>query len=274
MKHPQFSHKKSLGQNFLINPEVPRRSLAAGELCESDVVLEIGPGQGALTRLLLDSPCQFIHAIEIDRRLEPWLTELENSSNGRLRIVWGDVLAQELNALEPLPNKVLANIPYNITTDLIWKLLIELAPRSLELLVLLVQKEAAERLRAQPCTRQRYPLGVTIEQMGTLKTVMKVSPGSFSPPPKVWSEVISLAIEQKRTLACAQQWRALLAASFSQRRKKLSTNLLSLGYDRADLEQLFTEIGISSQIRAEELTAAQWHDLYSRLFPAGQPENQ
>ena len=76
MKHPQFSHKKSLGQNFLINPEVPRRSLAAGELCESDVVLEIGPGQGALTRLLLDSPCQFIHAIEIDRRLEPWLTEL------------------------------------------------------------------------------------------------------------------------------------------------------------------------------------------------------
>ena len=140
--------------------------------------------------------------------------------------------------------------------------------------MLLVQKEAAERLRAQPCTRQRYPLGVTIEQMGTLKTVMKVSPGSFSPPPKVWSEVISLAIEQKRTLACAQQWRALLAASFSQRRKKLSTNLLSLGYDRADLEQLFTEIGISSQIRAEELTAAQWHELYARLFPAAQSDNQ
>lgn len=258
MTNTPFAHKKSLGQNFLVNARVLERIAAAGELDPSDTVLEIGAGQGVLTRLLLASPCRCVHSVEIDRRLEPWLAPLEANSGGRLRVVWANALDCGFGALEPLPTKVVANIPYNITTDLIWKVLEELAPRGLRRLVLLIQKEAAARLRAPARTKQRGPLGVTLEVMGTIESVMHVSPGSFSPPPKVASEVLRVTLGAHSDLAAAPAWRSLMTAAFAQRRKMLMGNLLALGCERALTETAFHAAGLNENARAEELTGPQW----------------
>ncbi|MDY4033538.1 MAG: 16S rRNA (adenine(1518)-N(6)/adenine(1519)-N(6))-dimethyltransferase RsmA [Pyramidobacter sp.] len=264
-----FNNKISLGQNFLNNPAVTRRCLEAGALNPADVVLEVGPGQGALTRAILQSPCRFVHALEIDRRLAPWLEPLRTRHPDRFKISWGDVLSVDLRGLFPLPNKVLANIPYNITTDLIWKILAELGPNRLERLILLVQKEAADRLNAPPATKARSPLGITLEQMGAVRTLMKVSPGSFNPPPKVWSALISIALTKNFDLAASPLWRRLLAAAFAQRRKKLVNNLAAAGCDKSELPAIFAAAGIGLAARAEELTAPQWRALFQEFAAAG-----
>ena len=263
-----FNNKISLGQNFLNNPAVARRCLEAGGLNSEDVVLEIGPGQGALTRALLQSPCRFVHALEIDRRLAPWLEPLRAGHPGRFEISWGDALSADLRELFPLPNKVLANIPYNITTELIWKILVELGPRRLERLILLVQKEAADRLNAPPATKGRSPLGITLEQMSAVRTLMKVAPGSFNPPPKVWSALISIDLEENLDLAASPPWRRLLAAAFAQRRKKLANNLAAAGYGKDRIATILSSAGIDPMARAEELTASQWRSLYQEFAAA------
>ncbi len=260
----KFAHKISLGQNFLNNPRVIERSLEAADLSERDAALEIGSGQGVLTRQILESPVSFLHALEIDTRLEPWLTPLEAAYPDRFKIIWGDALECRLSSLSPVPNKVVANIPYNITTRLVWKVLAELAPLGLDRLILLVQKEAAERLSAPPCSKNRYPLGVTIEMMGEISTIMKVSPGSFTPPPSVWSSLISIRIDRCRGLAASDRWRDFIASAFAQRRKKLLNNLAET-YTKERLESAFAAVGISPAARAEELTAEQWKNIFEDL---------
>lgn len=261
----QFSHKISLGQNFLTNPRVGELCISSGEITGKDVILEIGPGQGALTRLLLESGAAFVHAIEIDTRLAEWLAPLETEFRQKFRLTWCDALASDLAALSPHPNKVMANIPYNITSELIWKILSELAPHGLDRLILLVQKEAADRLAAPPCTKERCPLGITIELMGGLKTLMKVSPGSFSPPPKVWSSLIMIETKRNASLAQNAEWRAMLKSAFSQRRKKLMNNMMKNGCPREILAETFAENGIREDARAEELTCGQWLALYDAV---------
>ncbi len=256
-----FIHKTSLGQNFLVNPEVIRRSLEAAQLGPHDVVLEVGPGQGVLSRQILASSCSFLHGLEIDNRLAPWLEELQRSYPQRFRVTWGDAMALDLRSLAPSPNKMVANIPYNITTPLIWKALEELAPLGLQRLVLLIQKEAADRLTAPPRTKERYPLGITLELMGSVHPIMKVSPGSFNPPPKVFSTLVAIEIAGRRDLALNPLWRRMLRAAFSQRRKKLVNNLATAGLSREELEKALGACGISTTARAEELTASQWFDL-------------
>lgn len=261
----QFAHKISLGQNFLVNPRVSEMCLNAGGLSSSDVVLEIGPGQGALTSYLLKSEVSFVHAIEIDTRLSDWLSPLELEYPQKFKIFWGDVLKCELFSLTPLPTKVLANIPYNITSDLIWKILEELAPLGLKRVILLIQKEAAERLSAPPCTKDRCPLGITIQLMGGVKTIMKVSPGSFSPPPKVWSSLMKIDIKRNISLASETPWQEMLKAAFSQRRKKLINCLSNSSYSKDELTTAFKSADIPENARAEELTCEQWLALFKLL---------
>lgn len=263
-----FINKISLGQNFLNNPEVTRRCIEAGELQPADVIFEIGAGKGVLTQALLQSPCRFVHALEIDRRLAPWLDPLQEKEPARFRLSWGDALSVDLRQFFPLPNKVLANIPYNITTDLLWKILVELGPCHLERLILLVQKEAAERLSALPATKERSPLGITLEQMGTVRIIMNVSPGSFSPPPKVWSSLISVNLTKNLNLAASLSWRRLLTAAFAQRRKKLVNNLAVASHDRDKAAEILSQAGIDPMVRAEELNEAQWRALYRELKAA------
>ncbi len=261
----EFSHKISLGQNFLNNPLVIRCSIETGGLTEKDIVLEIGSGKGILTRKILESSARFVHALEIDRRLDPWLVPLEDCYPDRLKIHWADAMEFPLASLSPVPNKILANIPYNITTPLIWKILTDLAPLGLECLILLVQKEAAERLAAPPCSKNRYPLGITIELMGEIEPLMKVSPGSFYPPPKVWSSLIKISILRRKNLAADEAWRNLIFSAFAQRRKKLINNFIAAGYENDSLESAFDALEIPFTARAEELGAQQWLNLYEIL---------
>ncbi len=263
-----FFHKKSLGQNFLVSPRVLALGVEAGAIAPGDVLLEIGPGQGALTRLLLASPCRRLHAIEIDERLAPWLEPLEREHGERFNLIWSDALAADLARLSPPPGKVLANIPYSVTSRLIWKLLAELAPRGTRLLVLLVQKEAADRLRARPGSRDRGPLGVALELMGRVEPLTRVPPGAFSPPPKVRSELIRVEIERNAGLAADADWRALLAASFARRRKKLLGNLTAAGRTREEASAALARAGVGENARAEELAAPQWLALKDALFGA------
>ena len=251
----RFVHRTQLGQNFLANGAVIDRAVARAELREDETVLEIGAGQGVLTSALLASPARFVHSFEIDRRLEQWLAPLECS---RLALHWGDVMSFPLAELDPLPTAVVANIPYHITTPLIWKVLEELAPRGLTRLILLVQKEAAERLCAPPRTKARYPLGVTIEAMGNAETFMKVSPGSFVPPPKVWSALVHIQLVRRHELALNALWRRLLRDAFAQRRKKALNSLEAAGRNKEETARAFQDCSISPNARAEELTTDQW----------------
>jgi len=143
------------------------------QIGERDVVLEIGPGRGMLTREILNSPCSFLHIIEIDKTLAPFLEPLLKRHETRTSLIWGDVLTVNLKELSPSPTKVLANIPYNITTPLIWQILEHLAPMGTKELILMLQLDLAERLCAKPGTKDRSPLGITIERMGQVQIAKK-----------------------------------------------------------------------------------------------------
>ena len=260
-----FSHKISLGQNFLVNRDVICRSVEAGNISSSDVLLEIGAGQGALTRELLASPCAFLHSVEIDRRLEPWLVPLEEAHKDRCQIIWGNALDVSFSALASRPTKVMANIPYNITSPLIKKVIEELAPLGAELIVLMIQKEAADRLAASPGTKDRCPLGITLDAMGAVFRIMQVSPGSFNPPPKVSSSLIGVRIERNRQLAADALWNRLLNAAFAQRRKTLYNNLIAGTFDKNSVLSYLDSLNLAPTARAEELSTAQWLSLWTMI---------
>ncbi|PIE54751.1 MAG: ribosomal RNA small subunit methyltransferase A [Dethiosulfovibrio peptidovorans] len=255
MHQRTFTPNTNLGQNFLINREIVRQIIVRANLNSNDVVLEIGPGQGVLSRAILESPCSHLHSVEIDRRLESYLRDCEGP---RFSLHWGDGVTFPYETLTPCPNKVVANIPYHVTTPLLWALLEKLAPLGLQYLILMVQKEAADRLVAHEGTKDRYPLGIAIEAMGQAKVYMKVSPGSFRPIPRVHSALVEIWIDDQRELAQDSIWRRILRGGFAQRRKKLTNNLTVLGYEKNELLSAFEQAGISPSARAEDLTSDQW----------------
>ncbi|MCF4113483.1 MULTISPECIES: 16S rRNA (adenine(1518)-N(6)/adenine(1519)-N(6))-dimethyltransferase RsmA [Dethiosulfovibrio] len=260
---PSFTPRTSLGQNFLINRDIVRRTVEKADITENDVILEIGPGQGVLTREILSSRCSHLHSIEIDRRLEPFLQDIEGDD--RFSLHWGDGVKFPYGELRPVPSKVVANIPYHVTTPLIWSILEKLAPSGLSYMIMMVQKEAADRLVAQASTKERYPLGITLAAMGSAKTYMKVSPGSFRPIPKVSSALVELTIERRRDLPSDDLWRKVLKAGFSQRRKKLANNLVSLGVKKEEILALMDRSDIPSEARAETLSVSQWLEFVESL---------
>ena len=189
----------------------------------ADVVLEVGPGQGAVTKELLGRGCSRLYTVELDIRLKGSLEKLA-SDCPRLQIVWGDAVRIDYGEFSPFPNKVVANIPYNITTPLIWRLL-TLAPRGLNSHVYMLQKEAADRLTAARDTKERYPLGVSLEVMGEIAIVRKVPPTCFRPMPRVDSSVVKIELTRNIHLMQDTLWSDLLHSGFRQRRKTLVNNL-------------------------------------------------
>ena len=255
---PSFHHKKSLGQNFLSDRGILLAICRLAGLGEQDVVLEIGAGKGALTLALLESPCRLLYSVEIDRSLEPFLQDISLLHPGRLMMIWEDALSISFRSLAPVPTKVVANIPYNITTPLLWHLLKELAPAGTESFLVMVQKEAAERLMAPAGTRRRSPLGVTLEAMGTLRSVLQVQAGAFRPRPSVDSSVLSFRPrDERRNLPDDPFWMDLLRAAFLQRRKKLVNKRRARDGTRP-WERFLEEAGIGANERAEEVSSSAW----------------
>ncbi|NLL37891.1 MAG: ribosomal RNA small subunit methyltransferase A [Fretibacterium sp.] len=259
-----FRPRKRLGQNFLIDRQVLSCIVERAQIQSSDVLLEIGPGQGVLTKALLETDCSFLHAVELDSRLKDTLEALSRQDN-RLSLVWGDAMKVDYGALAPFPTKVVANIPYNITTPLIWKLL-RFAPRGLCRHLYMVQKEAAERMLAAPDTKERYPLGIALEVMGSVSMVRRVPPGCFRPAPRVDSAIVEIILTRNFHLMRDSLWSDLLHIAFAQRRKTLLNNLKGFQNRGAEVwEVLLREIGVDPRTRAEDLSGNEWIRLHSRL---------
>lgn len=264
-----FVPNTDIGQNFLKDRNILRILVEEAELAPLDNILEIGPGMGVLTEELLAGPCQSVTAIELDRRLAPFLNPLAERYS-KFHLHWNDALRFPYQELSEHPNKVIANLPYYITTPLIWTLLEALSTEGLQMLLLMVQKEAGERLVAPPKTKGRTPLGITLEAMGNVSILRHIPPTAFFPRPSVDSSLIRIVLKREYAwLPCNLRWRRLLRSAFSQRRKMLRTNLLGIaGGSRKEVEELFSFLGISSMARAEEIETPVWLTLHKRLEEA------
>lgn len=257
--------RKRFGQHWLKDQRVLERILEAAELGADDTVLEVGPGQGALTEGLLASPVAALHAVELDRDLVAGLA-LRFAQDPRFTLHSGDVLKLDL----PPTSKVVANIPYNITGPLLQRLLGRLdrpAWRHLDRLVLLVQHEVAERLRARPGSSAFGALSVRVQLLAEAESVCLVPPRCFRPPPRVMSEVIRLRPHPQPLLlpAEARGVEQLLGLAFASRRKMLRNTLASL-MPIERLADLAGTVGIRLDQRPQELTPGQWVAL-ARALP-------
>ena len=256
---------KRFGQNFLIDKNILNEIISRGSLSENDTVLEIGPGHGVLTRALLNQKIKYLHAVELDERLKP---ELENLSaeNKSFCLHWGDAVKFDFSKLEPFPDKIIANIPYNITTPLIWNLL-KYSEKGLRYHLYMLQKEAALRITAPPDTKARYPLGVAIEVMGRASIVKNVSRTCFRPVPKVDSALVEIVLEKNFELASDLLWAEILHAGFSHRRKTLINNFKSADkfseIKLSDWSEIFAMSEINENIRAEDLSCDEWLKIYN-----------
>ena len=259
----RFINNTDIGQNFLIDESVVAYTVKRAAVTPDDVILEIGPGGGILTRGLLSAGPRALCAVEVDERLRDGLEALA-SRDGRLRLFWGDAVCFDYRAeLPETPTKIVANLPYHITTPIMWTFLEKLIPAGVGYMLLMVQLESAERIASPERSRARSPLGVTVEAMGGAEILRKVPPQAFRPQPRVNSALIEIKIEKNRELANDRTWRALLARSFTQRRKTLVNNWTA-GYADIDRERALAILdvhGLSATARAEELPLEKWFEL-------------
>jgi 16S rRNA (adenine1518-N6/adenine1519-N6)-dimethyltransferase len=236
--------KKELGQHFLVDENILRVIERLAELSPADVVLEIGAGRGMLTRFLADRVAT-VHAVEIDRSLEPHLPASEN-----VHVLWGDALALDLAALDPPPRKLVANLPYNVATPIVAESLDGLP--SLEAWCVMVQREVADRFFARPRTKAYGAVSVLV-RLATERTGWHpVSREVFRPRPNVDSALVAF---RRRQLPPG--WDALklvVEASFAYRRKTLSNSLALSGVaTRERTDEVLRTLGRDPATRAEAL---------------------
>jgi 16S rRNA (adenine1518-N6/adenine1519-N6)-dimethyltransferase len=244
--------KKSLGQNFLLDLNLTARIARAAEPLENITVVEVGPGPGGLTRALLALGARRVIAIERDNRAIAALEEIALRYPGRLEIVEGDALSIDPHEhLGPERARVVANLPYNIATALLvgW-LTVEPWPPWYDHLLLMFQREVAERIVAVPGTKSYGRLSVLAGWRAEAKILFDVARSAFVPPPKVTSSIVRLT-PRPEPLACdALALQRVTEAAFGQRRKMLRQNLKTLGVDVASL---LAEAAIDPTSRAEEI---------------------
>ena len=223
-------------------------------------MLEVGPGPGGLTRALLDGPAASVTAVELDRRAVAALADLSEAHPGRLEVVEADALRVDAAAL-PAPRKIVANLPYNVATPLLVGWL--RAAASFEGMALMFQQEVAERICAAPDTDAYGRLSVLAQWRCRCELLLRLPPGAFTPPPKVWSAVVGFtprAEDPGPALFAAME--RLTAAAFGQRRKMLRGSLKPLG----DAEALLASAGIEGTRRAETLTVAEFDRMARALL--------
>ena len=265
--------RKRFGQHWLRDERVLEHILSASELQTGDRVLEVGPGRGALTERLLRSSADAVHAVELDRDLVAGLRE-RFGADPRFSLREGDVLNVPLTLPdEGLANKVVANIPYNITGPLLERLIGRLdrpVDPPYQRLVLLVQKEVAERIRVRPGHSSFSALSVRMQLLAKCSTVCPVPPRCFQPPPKVQSEVICidpLPPHQRPEPALAKRVESLLKQAFLARRKMLRNTLAGVCAPE-QLQVLAAEAGIDLQQRPQEVAPSAWVELARGLNQA------
>lgn len=262
IKQNQFVFKKKFGQNFLIDGRVLDRIVQGAGITKEDDVLEIGPGIGALTQVLCEA-ARHVRAVEIDRELIPILEEsLKDYDN--VDVINADIMDMELRELYPGPFKVVANLPYYITTPIVMKLLESDA--DIESITVMVQKEVAERMQAAPGGKDYGVLTLSVAYHAEAEIIANVPPNCFMPRPDVSSAVIKLTrrAEPAVTPRSPDHMFRLIRAAFSQRRKTLInavSNDVSLGLPKTELEAALQELGLDPRIRGERLSLQDFSDL-------------
>jgi 16S rRNA (adenine1518-N6/adenine1519-N6)-dimethyltransferase len=260
-----LSAKKSLGQNFLLDLNLLARIARAAGPLDGATIVEVGPGPGGLTRALLTLGAKRIVAVERDERTKPALDEIAARYPGRIEIVSGDALRMDLAAhLAGERAKIVANLPYNIATALLigW-LTAEPWPPWYDLLVLMFQREVAERIVANAGDKAYGRLAVLAGWRCEGKIMFDVAPAAFVPQPLVTSSVVRL-VPRPAPLACdSKTLQRITEAGFGQRRKMLRQSLKSLG---VDTDALLATAGIEPTARAEEIPVEGFVNLANVLF--------
>ena len=275
LKKYQFRMQKKYGQNFLIDANILHKIVEAAQITREDCVLEIGPGIGTMTQYLAER-AKMVIAVEIDKNLMPVLQETL-SPYDNVKVIHDDILkvdinriVQEENAGKPI--KVVANLPYYITTPIIMALFENhIALRSI---TIMVQKEVADRMQALPGTKDYGALSLAVRYYAEPEIIMKVPASCFMPRPNVDSAVIRLTRYEKPLVeAVDENWLfAVIRASFNQRRKTLINGLSNagnLGISKEKIAEAIAQMGLSPTVRGETLTLEQFTELSNCLFLAG-----
>lgn len=269
-KH-NFKVQKKYGQNFLIDPRVLGKITDAAELTKEDLVIEIGPGIGTMTRKLCEEAA-YVVAIEIDRELIPILNETLHEYDN-VEIINEDVLKVDLKKLikdkgRGKAAKIVANLPYYITTPIIMSLLEQHIP--IESITVMIQKEVADRMQTGPGSKDYGALSLAVQYYAKPYIVANVPPNCFIPRPKVGSAVIKLTCHKNPPVEVKDEKLLfkLIRASFNQRRKTLVngvSNYTGLDYSKDEIAAALSDLDLAEDIRGEALTLAQFAGLSNRL---------
>lgn len=253
---------KGFGQNFLVDAAALRAIVDAADLSSGDLVVEVGPGLGVLTRALALRGADVL-ALELDKRLLPVLEETlvdlgNDGSPGRVTVIEADATTFDYEQV-PSGASLVANLPYNVATVVIGR---ALESNRFKQLVVLVQREVADRLSAKPSTAAYGALSLFIAHFGSARTVRLVPPGAFFPPPKVTSAVVRIVTSGA---VPDQELFDLIHAGFAHRRKTLLKNLVYAGYSREAGAAALRALGLDERIRAEALDLSQFKRLRALL---------
>ena len=262
-----FNFQKKFGQNFLINTGILEDIIDAAEITKDDFVLEIGPGIGTMTQYLCESAREVI-AVEIDKNLIPILEDTL-SAYDNVEVLNDDILkvdikslAEERNAGKPI--KVVANLPYYITTHIIMGLFESHVP--IDSITIMVQKEVADRMQEGPGSKEYGALSLAVQYYAHPEIVVNVPPSCFMPQPKVGSAVIRLTRHAQPPVDVENEklMFQIIRASFNQRRKTLANglnNFPGLNLSKEAIQQCIEELGVPATVRGEALTLAQFAQL-------------
>lgn len=267
-----FRTKKRLGQNFLINPDVISDIIEFANIQPEDTILEIGPGVGFVTEQLVKYAKKVI-AVELD---EEAINELKKLEADNLEIIHADILKTDLSGLCSSNLKVVANIPYYITSPIIAHLLGEIDDlenknrAKIENIILMVQEEVARRIVAtEKSSGKQYGLLTILSQFWADCSILRlVGRKSFYPAPKVNSALVSMKVRKEPLLKLSDYsfYRKVVKAGFSQRRKTLKNCLLNAGFDREKIETALSAIGLNENIRGEKLSIKQFGELSQQFI--------
>ena len=266
-----FNFQKKYGQNFLIDTGVLDRIISAAEITKEDCVLEIGPGIGTMTQYLAESAREVV-AVEIDKSLIPILEDTL-SAYDNVTVINEDILKVDINQIveernHGKPIKVVANLPYYITTPIIMGLFEQHVP--LKSITIMVQKEVADRMQVGPGTKDYGALSLAVQYYAKPEIVANVPPNCFIPRPNVGSAVIRLTRYEEPPVQVKDESRmfALIRASFNQRRKTLVNglgNAGSLQLSKERVAEVLEQMGLSQTVRGEALTLEQFAELSNLL---------
>lgn len=267
-----FNFKKDFGQNFLIDGNVLQRIVECAEVTADDTVIEIGPGIGSMTQYLCRA-AKHVIAIEIDKTLIPILEETLGEYDN-IKIINEDVLKVDLKAIAEeynggKPVKVVANLPYYITTPIIMGLFEKDVP--IDSITVMVQKEVADRMQVGPGTKDYGALSLAVQYYSKPHIVLNVSPECFVPKPKVGSAVIRMdKYKEPHVKARDSKFMfKIIRAAFNQRRKTLANalkNSAELSLDKESIESAIRELGLSPTVRGEALTLEEFARLSDILY--------